>query len=142
MPVPQRDIGATAIADGVPAVLPRAGRAEQLMLGASQVKVMAGRGVASAYNPSSSASTPKAAASVEIARTVDESTPAWPAPVRAKRGAPNVIFSVLDDVGFGHFGCYDATNTCDARGVVVRGNVDLCADAKPFLDRVAFARPA
>jgi arylsulfatase len=42
----------------------------------------------------------------ELARTVDESTPAWPAPVRAKRGAPNVIFIVLDDVGFGHFGCY------------------------------------
>lgn len=42
----------------------------------------------------------------EIARTADESTPAWPAPVRAKQGTPNVLFIVLDDVGFGHLGCY------------------------------------
>ncbi|RZL77108.1 MAG: amidohydrolase family protein [Rhodococcus sp. (in: high G+C Gram-positive bacteria)] len=42
-------IGAAAIADGVDAVL-RAVR-EQLMLGASQIKVMAGGGVASPYDP-------------------------------------------------------------------------------------------
>lgn len=36
-----------------------------------------------------------------IGKTVDESTPAWPAPNRAVDGAPNVIFFVLDDVGFG-----------------------------------------
>ena len=47
-----------------------------------------------------------AAFSGEVARTVDESTPAWPSPVRAKRGAPNVLFIVLDDVGFAHLGCY------------------------------------
>jgi len=40
---------ASAIADGVPEVL-RAGR-EQLMLGASQLKLMAGGGVASPYDP-------------------------------------------------------------------------------------------
>ncbi|TAJ45468.1 arylsulfatase [Methanofollis fontis] len=41
-----------------------------------------------------------------IGRTVDESTPAWPAPLRAKQGAPDVIVIVLDDTGFGHLGCY------------------------------------
>jgi arylsulfatase A-like enzyme len=41
-----------------------------------------------------------------IGRTVDVSTPAWPKPVRAKEGAPNVLFIVLDDTGFGQLGCY------------------------------------
>ena len=41
-----------------------------------------------------------------IWRTVDESEPAWPAPLRAKEGAPNVLFIVLDDTGFGQLGCY------------------------------------
>lgn len=41
-----------------------------------------------------------------IGRTFDESRPAWPAPRRAKSGAPNVLFIVLDDTGFGHLGCY------------------------------------
>lgn len=41
-----------------------------------------------------------------IGRTFDVSKPAWPAPNRAKEGAPNVLFIVLDDTGFGHLGCY------------------------------------
>jgi arylsulfatase len=41
-----------------------------------------------------------------IGRTPDVSKPAWPAPNRAKEGAPNVLFLVLDDTGFGHLGCY------------------------------------
>ena len=41
-----------------------------------------------------------------IGRTAEESSPAWPAPVRAKKGAPNVLFIVLDDTGFGNLGCY------------------------------------
>jgi arylsulfatase len=40
-----------------------------------------------------------------IGRTADESSPAWPAPARARKGAPNVLFVVLDDTGFGQFGC-------------------------------------
>ena len=40
-----------------------------------------------------------------IARTADESTPAWPAPKRAAEDAPNVVFIVLDDTGYGHLGC-------------------------------------
>jgi len=41
-----------------------------------------------------------------IGRTVQESTPAWPAPNRAKENAPNVVFIVFDDMGYGHLGCY------------------------------------
>ncbi|MCZ6567756.1 MAG: arylsulfatase, partial [Actinobacteria bacterium] len=36
-----------------------------------------------------------------IGKTLDESSPAWPAPNRAPEGAPNVLVWVLDDVGFG-----------------------------------------
>ena len=41
-----------------------------------------------------------------IGRTVDRSSPAWPEPLRAKEGAPNVLFIILDDTGFGQLGCY------------------------------------
>jgi len=40
-----------------------------------------------------------------IGRTVDQSSPAWPKPLRAKEGAPNVLFIVLDDTGFGQLSC-------------------------------------
>lgn len=52
-----------------------------------------------------------------IGRTPAESVPAWPAPTRAEPGAPNVLFVVIDDMGFGHFGCYGspiATPNIDA----------------------------
>jgi arylsulfatase len=41
-----------------------------------------------------------------IGRTTEESTPAWPRPLRAAAGAPNVLWVVLDDTGFGQLGCY------------------------------------
>jgi hypothetical protein len=40
-----------------------------------------------------------------MGRTIGASEPAWPAPVRAKPGAANVLFIVLDDTGFGQLGC-------------------------------------
>jgi arylsulfatase A-like enzyme len=43
-----------------------------------------------------------------VGRTVEQSTPAWPQPERAREGAPNVLFIVLDDLGFGQLGCYGA----------------------------------
>ncbi len=52
-----------------------------------------------------------------IGRTPEESKPAWPAPKRAKDDAPNVLFIVIDDMGFGHLGCYGspiATPNIDA----------------------------
>jgi arylsulfatase A-like enzyme len=41
-----------------------------------------------------------------IGRTFDHSEPAWPEPLRAKDDAPNVLFIILDDTGFGQLGCY------------------------------------
>src|SRR4051794_27132391 len=41
-----------------------------------------------------------------IGRTTDVSSPAWPRPLRARSGSPNVLFIVLDDLGFGQLGCY------------------------------------
>jgi arylsulfatase len=38
-----------------------------------------------------------------IGRTLDESSPAWPAPKRAPEGSPNVVVILWDDVGFGQF---------------------------------------
>src|SRR5215207_9082299 len=41
-----------------------------------------------------------------IGRTYRESTSWWPEPTRPPDGAPNIVFVVLDDVGFAHLGCY------------------------------------
>ena len=41
-----------------------------------------------------------------IGRTYRESTPWWPAPVRPPSDAPNIVFIVLDDVGFSDLACY------------------------------------
>ncbi len=52
-----------------------------------------------------------------IGRTADQSSPAWPEPVRPREGSPNVLFIVLDDTGYGHLGCYGspiATPNIDA----------------------------
>jgi arylsulfatase len=54
-----------------------------------------------------------------IGRTVEESSPAWPASVRARDGAPNVVFVVLDDVGYGQLGCFG--------GMVQTPNIDRVA---------------
>jgi arylsulfatase len=42
----------------------------------------------------------------KIGRTIDESTSDWPPLPRAPKGAPNVVYIVLDDVGFAAIGCY------------------------------------
>lgn len=44
----------------------------------------------------------------EIADTVQQSKPWWPAD-RTPRGAPNIVIVVLDDTGFSHLGCYGST---------------------------------
>ena len=41
-----------------------------------------------------------------VGRTIQESTPAWPQPIRAKDGAPNVLYIVLDDVGYGQISSF------------------------------------
>ena len=50
--------------------------------------------------------TPGSAFPGRMGRTIGESQPAWPAPRRAREGAPNVLFIVIDDTGFGQLGCY------------------------------------
>lgn len=42
----------------------------------------------------------------KIGRTVDESTSDWPPLARAPKGAPNVLYIVLDDVGFAALECF------------------------------------
>ena len=42
----------------------------------------------------------------KIGRTIDESTSDWPPLARAPKGAPNVLYIVLDDVGYAALGCY------------------------------------
>ena len=41
-----------------------------------------------------------------IGRTFDQSSPAWPEPLRARQGAPNVLFIIFDDTGYAQLGCY------------------------------------
>src|SRR5262249_41254521 len=38
----------------------------------------------------------------KIGRTYKDSTPSFPQPLAAPKGAPNVVLVLLDDVGFGH----------------------------------------
>jgi arylsulfatase len=52
-----------------------------------------------------------------IGRYRDESEAAWPEPIRAAPGSPNVLVVLLDDVGFAQFGCFGGsipTPTFDA----------------------------
>ena len=64
---------------------------------------------------------PGAAFPGTMGRTVEESTPAWPAPRRAREGAPNVLFFVLDDVGYGQLSSFG--------GLVDTPNIDRVADS-------------
>ena len=41
-----------------------------------------------------------------IGRYASESKGAWPTPITAREGAPNVVYIVLDDVGYGQIGCF------------------------------------
>ena len=54
-----------------------------------------------------------------VARTVEGSKPAWPAPRRSREGSPNILFVVLDDVGYGQLSCYG--------GLVDTPNIDRIA---------------
>src|SRR5829696_8837338 len=57
----------------------------------------------------------------KVGRTAQESEPAWPAPRRATDGAPNVLFFVLDDVGYGQLSCFG--------GLVETPNIDRVASS-------------
>jgi arylsulfatase len=71
-----------------------------------------------------------------IGRTTDVSSPAWPQPVRAAPGSPNVLMIVLDDTGFGQLGCYGspiATPNIDklAAGGLLFNNMHTTALCSP-----------
>jgi arylsulfatase A-like enzyme len=62
------------------------------------------------------------AGAAKIGPYIKDSTPFWPAPARAPKGAPNILVVLFDDVGFSDFGCYGspiATPTIDA--IAARG---------------------
>jgi len=42
----------------------------------------------------------------DIGLSYKDSTPCWPEVARPPKGSPNVVFIVLDDVGFGQIGCF------------------------------------
>ncbi len=71
-----------------------------------------------------------------VGRTLAESSPAWPAPLRARPGSPNVVYVVLDDTGFGQlspFGGPIATPNIErlARGGLRYNNFHTTALCSP-----------
>src|SRR5258708_38881310 len=58
-----------------------------------------------------------------IARTTDESSPAWPRPLRAKAGSPNVLFIALDNTGVGQLGCYGSPTATPNFGALAPGGL-------------------
>lgn len=57
----------------------------------------------------------------KIGKTIDDSTEAWPVPKAPPKDAPNVIFYVLDDTGFGQLSPYG--------GLIPTPNLQRVADA-------------
>src|SRR4051812_22289859 len=41
-----------------------------------------------------------------VGKTDEDSRPDYPPPVRPRQGAPNVVYILLDDLGFSDLGCY------------------------------------
>lgn len=56
----------------------------------------------------------------KIGKTVSQSSPAWPAEAKPKEGSPNVLFWILDDVGYGQISAYG--------GLVETPNIDRLAN--------------
>ncbi len=58
-----------------------------------------------------------------VGRTFEDSQAWWPPVERAPDGAPNVIFFVLDDVGYGQLSCFGGLVDDDDRFVEQGSNV-------------------
>jgi arylsulfatase len=56
----------------------------------------------------------------KIGLSYKDSTPCWPEVAQPPKGAPNVVFIVLDDVGFGQIGCFG--------GPIETPNIDRLAE--------------
>ncbi len=59
-----------------------------------------------------------------IARTRDDAEPSWPVAPTPPENAPNIVFIVLDDLGFAQLGCYGGLG-----GRLRTPNIDRLADA-------------
>ena len=54
--------------------------------------------------------------------TMEDSQEHWNLPPRPPDGSPNIIWIVMDDVGFGHVGCYGGLiDTPHIDGLAARG---------------------
>jgi arylsulfatase len=62
---------------------------------------LAGASAAAIAEDRTSLPIPDPAFKGKIGKTIEESTPDYPQPVKAPAGAPNVLLILLDDVGFG-----------------------------------------
>ena len=63
--------------------------------------VLAGASTAAVAQDRDNLPIPDPAFKGKIGKTIRESTPDYPQPVKAPAGAPNVLLILLDDVGFG-----------------------------------------
>jgi len=58
-----------------------------------------------------------------IGTTYRDSQPWWPDEPSARKGAPNVVIIVLDDVGFSDLGCYGSEIATPGMDRLARGGV-------------------
>ncbi len=58
-----------------------------------------------------------------IGRTYRESSPWWPAPNQPRQGSPNILFIVLDDVGYSDLGCYGSEISTPHIDALARGGL-------------------
>lgn len=85
--------------------------------------------------------TPAAGTSAILGKTLAQSRPYWPAPVRAPAGSPNVIVILLDDMGFSDLGCFGGDiNTPNIDALAAGGlrftgytTVPMCTPARAAL---------
>ncbi len=57
----------------------------------------------------------------KLGLTMPDSQPSWRMPPRPAEGSPNVLMIVLDDIGYGHLGCYGSP--------IATPNIDRLADS-------------
>lgn len=77
----------------------------------------------------------------KIGKTFADSEPYWPDPVRAPKGAPNIVVMFMDDLGFAEMGCFGSEiQTPNMDRLAERGlrfnnytTVPMCAPARAAL---------